>query len=188
MSYVTLENVQSEWIFRSSQYIIDPVKNVIDTLFQEARTLPKHGKYLWNSNYIPETDAFHEIPPPIYAYYQYLIGVLQWITEIGRVDITMETSAIASNMVMPREGHVEQLFHILAYLRIQQNISMVFDPKEPDIDDSQFVRENWLDSAYSEFKEELPTNALQPKGIGFTMRVFIDSDHAGELTTQQSQT
>ena len=50
VSYVTLENVQSAWIFSSSQDISDPLKNVIDTLFQEARTLPKHGKYLWNSN------------------------------------------------------------------------------------------------------------------------------------------
>ena len=65
---------------------------------------------------------------------------------------------------------------------------MIFDLIDPDIDDSQFVRDNWLASAYSEFKEELPTNALQPKGIGFTMKAFIDSDHAGELTTQQSQT
>ena len=65
---------------------------------------------------------------------------------------------------------------------------MVFDPTEPDIDNSQFVRENWLASDYSEIKEELPTNAPQPKGIGFTMRAFIDYDHAGELTTHQSRT
>ena len=65
---------------------------------------------------------------------------------------------------------------------------MIFDPSYPDIDESQFVRENWLASAYSEFKIELPTNAPQPKGIGFTMRAFIDSDHAGELTTHQSRT
>ena len=85
-------------------------------------------------------------------------------------------------MAMPREGHLEQIFHILAYLRIQHNSSMVFDPTDPDIDDSQFVRDNWLDSAYSKFKEELPTNAPQPKGIDFTVRAFIYSDHAGELT------
>ena len=52
----------------------------------------------------------------------------------------------------------------------------------------QFVRDNWLASDYSELKEELPTNAPQPKGIGFTMRAFIDYDHAGELTIHQSRT
>ena len=188
VSYVNLKNVQSAWIFSSSQYIPDAVKDVINTLSQEARTLPKHGKYPWNSNYIPETDTSHDLPPPKYAYYQYLIGVLQWITEIGRVDITMEKSAIDSIMAMPRQDRLEQLFHILTYLGIQHKSSIVFDPTDPDIDESRFVRENCLASTYSEFKEELPTNAPQPKGIGFTMRAFIDSDHAGELTTHQSQT
>ena len=28
----------------------------------------------------------------------------------------------------------------------------------------------------------------KPRGIGFTMRTFVDSDHAGELTTQSSRT
>ena len=65
---------------------------------------------------------------------------------------------------------------------------MVFYPTDPEIDDSQFVCEDFLASAYGEFKEELPPNATQPKGIGFTMRVFVDSDHAGELTTRRSRT
>ena len=30
---------------------------------------------------------------------------------------------------------------------------MIFDLIEPDIDDSQFVREDWSDSAYGERKE-----------------------------------
>ena len=62
---------------------------------------------------------------------------------------------------------------------------MVFDLKNPDIDDSQFVREDWLASAYGEYKEESAPNSTQPKGIGFTMRAFVYSDHAGELTTHQ---
>ena len=80
LSYVTLENVQSAWIFSSSQYIPDAAKNVIDMLAQEARNLPKHGKHPWNSNYMPESDTSHELPPTIYAYYIYMCGVLQWIT------------------------------------------------------------------------------------------------------------
>ena len=71
----------------------------------------------------------------------------------------METSEIDSIMAMPRQGRLEQLFHILVYLRIQHNSSLVFEPIEPDIGDSQFVCENRLASTYSEFKEELPTNA-----------------------------
>ena len=65
---------------------------------------------------------------------------------------------------------------------------MFFDLTEPDIDNSQFVREDCLASAYSERKEELPHNDPQSKLSGFTMISFVDSDHAGELTTRQSRT
>ena len=37
-------------------------------------------------------------------------------------------------------------------------------------------------------KEELPKDMPKPCGPGFTMRVFIYSDHAGDLVTQHSTT
>ena len=63
---------------------------------------------------------------------------------------------MASMMAMSIEGHLEQLFHMFAYLRIKHNSSMVFDPTEPDIDDSQFVCEEWSASVYGECKGKLP--------------------------------
>ena len=40
VSYVTLDNGRSAWSFRSSQYVQYAVKNSIDTLAQERKTLP----------------------------------------------------------------------------------------------------------------------------------------------------
>ena len=57
VSYITLYNGQSVWSFSSYHYVQDAVKNVIYTVYQYIRTLPKRGKYPWNSNYIPETDT-----------------------------------------------------------------------------------------------------------------------------------
>ena len=96
----------------------------------------------------------------------------------------METSEMASVMAMSREGHLEQILHMFAYLRIKHKRLMVFDPTEPDINESQFFYEDQLASSYGEYKGELPLNDPQPKGIGFTMRAFVDSDHADELTTR----
>ena len=102
MSYVTLENGQNAWSFSSSQYVQDAVKNVINMLAQEGGTLPKLGNSPFNSNYRPDTGTSPDLPAPRAAYHQYLIGVLLWITELGRVDITMEKSSMASMMDMPR--------------------------------------------------------------------------------------
>ena len=150
MSYLTLNNVRNAWIFSSSQYVQDAVKNVINTLSQEGKTLPKRGKSTCTSNYRPEIDTSSDLPPPRADYYQSLVGVLQCITEICGVDITMEASEMSSMMAMTIEGHLEQLFHIFSYLRIKDNSSVVFDPTEPYIDDSQFIREYWSASANGE--------------------------------------
>jgi hypothetical protein len=188
VSYVQLENNRCAWSFSSSQYVQSAVKNVEEHLSRQGRSLPLKVKSCWTSNYRPETDVSPELSSTDAAYYQSLIGVLRWITELGRIDITMETSAMASMMAMPRQGHLEQLYHMFAYLKLKHNSSMVFDPTEPDIDDAQFIREDWSATVYGECKEEIPSNMPEPRGVGFTMRAFVDSDHAGELTTRRSRT
>ena len=44
------------------------------------------------------------------SYFQSLIGVLQWIVELGRGDLTMEISAMDSMMALPREDHLNVHF------------------------------------------------------------------------------
>jgi len=166
VSYVQLENGHYAWSFSSSQYVQSAVKNVEEHLSRQGRSLPLKVKSCWTSNYRPETDVSPELSSMEAAYYQSLIGVLRWITELGRIDITMETSAMASMMAMPRQGHLEQLYHMFAYLKLKHNSSMVFDPTEPDIDDAQFVREDWSATVYGECKEEVPSNMPEPRGIG----------------------
>ena len=100
----------------------------------------------------------------------------------------METSALALMMALPRKGHLDAVFHMFAFLRNKHNAVMVFDPSEPDLDESQFPKEDWSATPYGECCEEIPGNAPPPRGIGFTMRAFVDSDHAGDLVTRRSRT
>ena len=37
-------------------------------------------------------------------------------------------------------------------------------------------------------KEAIPPNAPKPRGKEFDMRIFVDSDHAGEKITRKSRT
>jgi hypothetical protein len=37
--------------------------------------------------------------------------------ELGRVDICLEVSMMSSHLVLPREGHLRQVFHIFAHLK-----------------------------------------------------------------------
>ena len=63
---------------------------------------------------------------------------------------------------------------MFVFLKIKHNGSIVFDLTEPDIDMSQFVREDWSASAYGEEKEDLPFNMPEPRGVAFTIRAFVD--------------
>ena len=65
---------------------------------------------------------------------------------------------------------------------------MVFDPSEPDIDYTLFEKQDWRDTVYGESKEQLPPNMPQPRGQGFKLVTYVDSDHAGDSVTRRSRT
>ena len=49
------------------------------------------------------------------------------MVNLGRVDICLEVSMMSSHLALPREGHLEQLYHIFAHIKKYYNTEMVFD-------------------------------------------------------------
>ena len=60
--------------------------------------------------------------------YQELIGELRWAVEIGRVDINHDVSVLSLYQSAPRDDHLEQIFHIFAFLKKNPKIALYFDP------------------------------------------------------------
>ena len=95
---------------------------------------------------------------------------------------------LSSQLVLPREGHMEQLLNIFAYLKRNHNAEMIFDPSDPDIDFSEFERRDWSTSEFGTVEsDKAPPNAPGPRGRGFVMRIFIDADHASDTVTRRSR-
>jgi hypothetical protein len=140
--------------------------------------------------YRPELDVSPELGPVEASYYMSLVGILQWIVELGRVDVCLECSMMSSHMALPREGHLYQIFQIFGYLKKYHNTEMVFDPSDPVIDESSFELKDWTSSEFGHLqgKEELPPNMPEPRGLGFTMRAKVDADHAADTVTRRSRT
>ena len=69
---------------------------------------------------------------------------------------------------------------------------MVFDPSEPIIEHERFPKEDWSYSVYAtgegDLSEPVPSDAPEQRGKGFVMRLFVDSDHAGDAVTRRSRT
>ena len=164
ISKMELPNGVQAYAMSMSQYVQEAVKNVEAHLRKKGLALLKKAASPLTSNYSPEIDASKELDEESAAYYQSLIGVLRWIVEMGRMDICMEVSAMSSFVAMPREGHMQQVLHIFAYLKIHHNARVVFDPSYPDIDDTQFAKKDWS-SMYGTTREPMPHNAPKPLGL-----------------------
>ena len=121
MRKVQLENGLYAWAFGSSQYVQAAVNNVETYLRGKHLVLPTRADTPLLSNYRPDLDVSPELSEDDATQYQSLIGILQWIVELGRVDMNCEVSMMSSHLVMPREGHLAQVYHIFAYLKKHHN-------------------------------------------------------------------
>lgn len=190
VSQVILENGVKCWAFGSSQYVRAAIKNVETYLAKSGRSLPRKAATPIQTSYRPELDVSDVLDPTEAAYFQSLIGILRWIVELGRVDICLEVSMLSSCLAMPRKGHLQQLFHILAYLKQHHNAELVFDPSDPVVDENSFEERDWASSEFGHVqgKEELPPNMPEPRGQGFVMRAKVDADHASDSVSRRSRT
>ena len=85
-------------------------------------------------NYKEELDATTELEGEDITYYQELIGILRWSSEIGRIHILLDVSLLSSYQASPRIGHVEQILHIFSLITSNPTLTLYFDPTIPSID------------------------------------------------------
>ena len=84
------------------------VEKYLAELFDASWQLPKKkADNLYVRDYALEMDDTPDLEQELAYCYQSLIGMLSWMMEIGRVDITTELSMVASQMAIPRKGPLE---------------------------------------------------------------------------------
>ena len=105
----------------------------------------------------------------------------------GRLDILYETAIMLKHMVMPREGHLEQVLHIYGYLKQKKKFRIAFDPDYPQVSPNRFKKYDW-EEFYRGVKEDLPPDMPDARGLALDIHVFVDASHAGDLSNRRSQT
>jgi hypothetical protein len=113
--------------------------------------------------YKPELYDSHELDPTREKFYQSQIGILRWCVELGRIDSITEVSILSAYRCLPREGHLEAVFHVFLYLGLHHNTRVVFDPTYPAVDMGTFIETDWK-SMYGDLKEMIPSDAPVPRG------------------------
>jgi hypothetical protein len=176
------------WTQSFSAYVQEAVKNVERWLDERNMKLPSRSDTPMSTSYRPELDISPELSHEVANnWYQSAIGILRWAFELGRIDLTTETSMLAAHMAMPREGHLIAVLRIFSYLKKHHNARIAFDPTYPEIDYSKFERRDWR-RFYNNVEEPIPPNAPKPLGRPVVIRFFVDADHAGDQATRRSRT
>ena len=178
------------WTMSSYDYVVAAVKNVKETLKDNPKwKLPKNAPTPMTSAYEPEMDGSSELGQKDHTYFQELIGMLRWATEIGRVDILLEVSLLSQYQAAPREGHMEQALRIFAFLDTFPKLTLYYDWRTPNVDYSK-LRSSREDFAayYRDAKEEMPHNTPKPRGRSVGSTAWVDASHGANKKTRKSHT
>jgi hypothetical protein len=174
---------------RSSNYVQYAVHNVqyyLAALPGDQKLLKKaYGPFA--GVYKPEIGESPELDPTRANFYQSQIGILRWCVELGCIDIITEVSMFSTYLCLPREGHLEDVLHVFEYLELHHNARVVFDPTYPSVDMGTFIKTDWK-SMYGDVKEMITSDAPVSRGKEVDLRLFVDSDHAGDQLTRRSRT
>ena len=177
------------WTISSTEYLSSIVKNVETYIKDSKYVLPKKPRTPMCNEYSPEFDETNELDQKWHTYYQELIGMLRWGCEIGRVDILHEISILSQYQAAPREGHLEQLLRIVAYIKKKEKLTLYMNPEFPKINDEDFMV-NRLDfeEYYRHADEEVPRNAPEPRGRFVTTTAFVDASFGQNKKNRKSHT
>jgi len=118
---------------------------------------------------------------------QNLIGILHWTIELGCDDIHVDVAMLARFLVQLQKGHLQQAFHIFAYLKAHNKLTMVFDDTRANITESRFIKQDWTEFS-QDAKELIPPNAPELRGNAVQLNCFVDADHAGDHITRRAHT
>jgi hypothetical protein len=137
-------------------------------------------------DYDPLTDLSDPLDAKCASFYQHLIGVMQWIVELGWIDIATKISMLSSYLAYPREGHLETALHVMGYLKLKHNSRLIFDPTYPDIYQTTFPKFVWME-IYGNMEEAIPPDMPPPLGKDFNIcMIFCNLAPIVWLSKQQA--
>ena len=177
------------WTITSLDYINVAIKTIEEALKNRPWKLPTKVTTPMVTNYYPELDDSPELEQKDIQFYQEMMGMLRWATELGKVDVLHELSLLSQYQACPRQGHLEQALHIFAYLKKKPKTTLYLNPELPYIDYSEFTtKPDEFKEYYRDAEEELPYKMPRPRGEPVVTTAFCDSSYANNKKTRRSHT
>ena len=95
---------------------------------------------------------------------------------------------LSSFRAQPRQGHLERMKRVYAYLCKMKEATIRYRTDMPDISDFAFPSFDWSNSPYAGAKEELPSDLPPARGKKVLMTTFVDANLGHDVISGKSVT
>lgn len=136
----------------------------------------------------PELDTTDELDVDGIKKYQSLIGALQWVVTLGRLDIATAVMTMSSFRASPRVGHLDRVKRIFGYLLKMKHAATRFRTSMPDHSEHPIVEYDWEKSVYSNAKELIPDDSPKSYGPSVSLTTFVDANLCHDMVSGKSIT
>ena len=178
---------ENAWVISCGTYIKECIRriegemNILDGTLWPHRTPLPEGCH-------PELDDSEMLSDDGIRTFQTLIGMAQWASTIGRLDIAFAVSSLSRFSAAPRTYHLELAVHLFGYLKKNPNRRIVVDSRPLLVDDelkSDSFHPDFLED-YPDAREDIDDGLPAPHGAELMTSVFFDADHAHDQVTRRS--
>jgi hypothetical protein len=137
----------------------------------------------------PELDVTELLGDDGISQYMSCIGALQWAVTLGRFELLIGVTTLASFRVAPRVGHMERVKRMYGFLRKRPDAAIRFRTGIPNHERSaKPVIHDWTQTVYGKISEELPSDMPEPKGKAVRITTYEDANLMHCLLTGRSVT
>ncbi len=178
---------KGRWCFGCKRYI----KEAIIRIEAMLGKIPKSTVPMAASDH-PEMDVTEVLDDDKHRQFQMLIGILNWIVTIGRLDVAFATMSLSRFSACPRRGHLDRAIKVFGYLKKRPNRRICVDSRDPRLKgfESELEKDfsKTLGQEYPDSTEEINAKLPSPKVGEISITAFVDSDHAHDKVTRRSVT
>jgi hypothetical protein len=178
---------KGRWCFGCKRYLTEAIVRV-QSMFG---MLSKHSTPLPAGDH-PEMDDSPLCSDDGHRKFQMLMGMLNWVVTIGRLDVAHATMSLSRFAACPREGHLVRALRVFGYLKKRKNRRIVVDLRDPNYHgfEEEFAKDSVeiLGDDYPGATEEVDAKCPKQFFDELTITAFVDWDHAHDKVTPRSIT
>ena len=167
------------------QKYIEKMMASYEAMFKEQ---PKKAKTPLEKGDHPEIDTSELLDSEGVTKFQSMIGQLQWLVTLGRIDIFSAVVTMSRFRAAPRQGHLDRLKRVYGYVRDTKHGCIRVRTDEPDYSSYPDQVFDWSHTIYGDVQELVPDDAPEPLGKPVVLTTYVDANLYHDLVSGRALT